>query len=359
MKMKQLSSIISIIAILASPQAFACTGISLKTSDGSKVIARTIEWGGSNLNSLYVIVPRGHTQISLTPEGFNGKQFTSKYGYVGLAVESKEYIAEGINERGLAGGLFYFPGSGKYVEYNSAEKENTIADLQLVSYILGRCSTIEEVKEEILRINIVNVDPRGSTLHWRFAQEDGKEIIVEIIDCKPVFYENTVGVITNSPRYDWHITNLNNYINLQGGNTPEHRLGNISFHNFGHGSSMTGLPGDFTPPSRFVRAAFFVNTAPVKEKTIEVVEQCFHILNNFDIPIGTEFSFKEKVTDIPSATQWTSASDLKNRIIYFRTMYNSEIRYINLKKINFGTIEFQAKPLDEHMHESMTEIEVK
>ena len=119
---------------------------------------------------------------------------------------------------------------------------------------------------------------------------------------------------------------------------------------------MTGLPGDFTPPSRFVRAAFFVNTAPVKEKTIEVVEQCFHILNNFDIPIGTEFSFKEKVPDIPSATQWTSASDLKNRIIYYRTMYNSEIRYIDLKKIDFSTTEFQVKPLDEHLYESMTEI---
>lgn len=357
--MKQLSTILSTVAILGSIPAFACTGISLRSIDGSKVIARTIEWGGSDLKSLFVIVPRGYTQISLTPEGFNGKQFTSRYGYVGLAVESKEYIAEGINERGLAGGLFYFPGSGKYVEYNPAEKEKTIADLQLVSYILGRCSTIEEVKEEILRINIVNVDPRGSTIHWRFAQEDGKEIIVEIIDRKVTFHENTIGVITNSPRYDWHITNLNNYINLQGGNTPEHRLGNISFHNFGHGSSMTGLPGDFTPPSRFVRAAFFVNTAPLKEKTIEVVEQCFHILNNFDIPIGTEFSSEEKVTDIPSATQWTSASDLRNRIIYYRTMYNSEIRYIDLKKIDFCTTEFLFKPLDKHLHESMTEIEVK
>ena len=96
MKMKQLSTILSTMAILGSIPAFACTGISLRSIDGSKVIARTIEWGGSNLNSLYVIVPRGHTQISLTPEGFNGKQFTSRYGYVGLAVESKEYIEKAV-----------------------------------------------------------------------------------------------------------------------------------------------------------------------------------------------------------------------------------------------------------------------
>ena len=40
----------------------ACTGITLKSRDGSTVVARTIEWGGSDLNSRYVIVPRGYVQ---------------------------------------------------------------------------------------------------------------------------------------------------------------------------------------------------------------------------------------------------------------------------------------------------------
>ena len=44
-------------------------------------------------------------------------EFTSRYGYVGLAVEQKEFVAEGLNEAGLSAGLFYFPGYGKYEEF--------------------------------------------------------------------------------------------------------------------------------------------------------------------------------------------------------------------------------------------------
>ena len=64
----------------------ACTGITLKSRDGSTVVARTIEWGGSDLNSRYVIVPRSYVQQSLLPDGKkNGLVFTAQYGYVGMA----------------------------------------------------------------------------------------------------------------------------------------------------------------------------------------------------------------------------------------------------------------------------------
>ena len=66
---------------------------------------------------------------------------------------------------------------------------------------------------------------------------------------------------------------------------------------------MLGLPGDITPPSRFVRAAFYQTSAPVQQNPEQTVRQCFQILNNFDIPIGIEFSEGETPTDIPSATQ--------------------------------------------------------
>ena len=105
-------------ALTFAPQtAEACTGITLTAKDNAHVVARTIEWGGSELNSQYVIVPRGYSQQSLTPGGsLSGMEFTSRYGYVGLAVEQKEFVAEGLNEAGLSAGLFYFPGHGKYEE---------------------------------------------------------------------------------------------------------------------------------------------------------------------------------------------------------------------------------------------------
>ena len=98
--------------------AGACTGITLVSKDGARVLARTIEWGGSNLNSRSVVVPRGYTQPILLPAGKQGTLFTAQYGYVGFAVEQEIFVAEGMNEAGLSAGLFYFPGYGQYPEYD-------------------------------------------------------------------------------------------------------------------------------------------------------------------------------------------------------------------------------------------------
>ena len=100
------------IAVLLSFQlkADACTGITLRTTNGSPVTARTIEWAGNDLGSCYTIVPRGYSQRSYTSSGSkDGMMFTARYGYVGLAVEKEEFVVEGINESGLPAGLFYFP----------------------------------------------------------------------------------------------------------------------------------------------------------------------------------------------------------------------------------------------------------
>ena len=110
---------------------------------------------------------------------------------------------------------------------------------------------------------------------------------------------------------------------------------------------MLGLPGDFTSPSRFVRAAFFQQTAPRQADATGCVMQAFHLLNNFDIPIGTELPAEQAPADAPSATQFTVASDVRNRMIYFRTMYNANIRCIDLKSIDFDRVAYRATPLDE------------
>lgn len=125
--------LLGLAAMLPAP-AEACTGITLTAADGSQVVARTIEWGGSDLNSGYVIVPRGYAQQSMVAGGAKeGKAFKARYGYVGLTVEMQEFVAEGLNEAGLSAGLFYFPAYGKYVDYDPARKAESVADLQLVS----------------------------------------------------------------------------------------------------------------------------------------------------------------------------------------------------------------------------------
>ena len=50
---------ISVFMLLANSQGInACTGIQITAADGTKILARTIEWKGGNLNSKLIIMPR-------------------------------------------------------------------------------------------------------------------------------------------------------------------------------------------------------------------------------------------------------------------------------------------------------------
>lgn len=342
-----------------TPKASACTGITLQTTAGHPVAARTIEWAGNDLNSRYTIVPRGYSQRSMVPGGKKeGKRFTARYGYVGLAVEQAEFVVEGINEAGLSAGLFYFPGYGTYETYNPENREETVSDLQLVSWMLSNFKRIDEVKDAIGKIHIVTIDPRGSTVHWRVTEESGRQVVIEIVDKQVRIYENEIGVLTNSPGFEWHLTNLNNYVNLFAGPISERKVGILSLKAFGGGGGMLGIPGDMTPPSRFVRAAFFQATAPKMDTAEKTVTQAFHILNNFDIPTGIQFAEGQEVPDIPSATQWTVATDIVGRRIYYRTMHNSTIRCFDLKAINFGKVKYQSEPLDKVKEQPIEMVQV-
>lgn len=337
----------------------ACTGITLKSKDGAVIAARTIEWAESMMHNMYVVVPRNQELQSLTPSGMDGVTFKAKHGFIGLAVEQKEFMVEGINEKGLSAGLFYFPNYGKYQPYDETKKDQCLADFQVVSYVLAECSNIDEVKEALSKVRIINIDPRSSTVHWRFTEPSGRQVVLEIVDEVMHFYENPLGVLTNSPGIEWHWTNLNNYINLQPGNAPEHSFGPLDMKNLGHGSGLLGLPGDFTPPSRFVRAAFFQLTAPQQPTARESVVQAFHLLNNFDIPTGTELPWGKASVELPSATQFTVASDTHNRMLYYRTMYNSNIRCIDLATIDFDQVKYHSEPLDKEKKQPIEMITIR
>jgi choloylglycine hydrolase len=134
---------------LYADKASACTGISLTAQDGSKVVARTVEWAATPMQCGYVVAPRGHMHQSYTPTGENGLKYKGVYGYVGIYTEYEPFVVEGVNEAGLSAGLFFFPQYGEYAPYNSADNDKTICDMQFVSWVLSQCSTIDQVKEEL------------------------------------------------------------------------------------------------------------------------------------------------------------------------------------------------------------------
>ena len=112
---------------------------------------------------------------------------------------------------------------------------------------------------------------------------------------------------------------------------------------------MIGLPGDFTPPSRFVRAVAFSMSARPTADGPETIYEVFRILDNFNIPLGaSEGSGATNTAGMRSSTLWTSAHDLANKVMYYHTQHNRQVRMIDIRRLNFDTIdEIQTFPLDE------------
>lgn len=339
-------------------EAKACTGITLHTTSNQPITARTIEWAAAPLNLVYVVVPRGHVHQSLLPDNTNkGMRYSSKYGYVGVSVEDPAYVMEGINELGLSAGLFYFPDYGEYMPYDPNLKDLTISDMQFVSWVLASFSSIDDLVEHLDAIRVVGVDPRASTVHWRVTEPSGRQVVIEIINQHINIHENPLGVLTNSPSLDWHLTNLNNYINLNPGSAPAHMLGNQSLHSFSGGTSMLGLPGDMSSPSRFVRATFLQSTAPVYDDPMQTVILAFHLMNHFDIPVGLQYTDTALIPDMHSATQVTIVTDLVSGRLYYRTMYDSSIRCLRLCDMEFDELRCHYEPLDFIAQETIEYIE--
>jgi choloylglycine hydrolase len=90
-------------------------------------------------------------------------------------------------------------------------------------------------------------------LHHIVSDATGASIVIEYMDGQLSVTDNKVGAMTNSPGYDWHLLNLRNYANLQPQAAAPRTIDGVSLAPFEAGSGMLGLPGDFTPPSRFVR----------------------------------------------------------------------------------------------------------
>lgn len=336
-----------------------CTGIRLIAKDHTVVHARTMEFAADILSDV-IVIPKGYERTGSTPAmgvepPLPGKKWTSKYASVGMSALGLPVIIDGLNEVGLAIGLFYFPGFAEYMPYSRSDAENTLAPWELGSWILENFETVDQVKTAIKDIVVPGVvlaefDPNASPpVHFVVHDASGKSIVIEYVGGKLNVHDNPLGVVANSPTFDWHITNLRNYVNFSFTNAPAMELGSVTLSPLGQGSGMLGIPGDFTPPSRFVRAVAYtqsVSEAFNQESSEgeyfhaatgeDAILQAFHILNNFDIPKGVAREHKHESestgkTLVPADyTLWTSASDLQAKQYYFRTYENSQIRMLDL-----------------------------
>ena len=248
---------VSSLELLSSAQA--CTGIMLRTADGSVVHGRTVEFG-ILVEVDQAIIPRGHEFIAKAPDG-PGMKYKARYGCLGLYTFKNLALCDGMNEKGLAVGAFYFPTFAKYTEVTKENRDKALSPADFPNWVLTQFATVGEVQAAIEAGQAVIVPtvldgwgPVAPPFHYVAYDKTGASIAIEPVDGKLKVTRNPLGVFTNSPTFDWHLTNLRNYIALNPRNVPPVELEGLKLQAFGQGSGMLGLPGDFTPPSRFVRA---------------------------------------------------------------------------------------------------------
>ena len=345
---KILLTLVAFLTMLTNSDA--CTHITLKGADGTVVTGRTLEWESFDLHMNLHIVPRNTRLRSLPmPDKKAGATWEAKYGFVGIDILGLT-LADAMNEKGLSALMLYFPGSAGYPAYDPAQAAESITAADLTKWAVNRFDSVAQVREALRSIQVAPYSHPSVggvvDMHWAIADATGEQIVVEYVNGELHIYDASLGVMTNSPPYDWHLTNLRNYINMRPVAWPDVNLAGIELKPIGAGSGMLGLPGDITPPSRFIRAVAFSQTARDTTGGYDTVREVFRILDNFNVPIEKVSLEELKAQGLDplrfSGTQYTCAYDMKNLVLYYHTDNDRSVRKVNLGAIDFGSLK---KPL--------------
>jgi len=313
-----------------------CTSFRIKAEDGTVVVARSNEFG-IDAQSQIVYEPAGKHFQTTAPEGMEGLGWTSKYAFLGInGLGLKECFGEGMNAAGLSVEALYFSEG----EYEAPGRLN-ISSNDLVTWLLGNFSSVLEVKDALPTVCVWpdSVEAIGGpfTLHYAIHDPSGASIVLEFLKGAKHVHENPIGVMTNLPEFRWHLTNLRNYLPLSPSSPTLSNFSGVSLKPIGTGSGWLGVPGDWSPPSRFVRIAYLVHSTPRAKNRDEAISLARHILNTVDIPKGSilaELHVNENDSaPLQEYTQWSVLLDLSNRVFHYHTYHDTNIRSIDLKRL--------------------------
>lgn len=342
------SSILASLMLLSPAVSSACTSFLLSGSDGGFVYGRTLEFG-MDINSKGIAVPRGQAMQGTGIDGKpgSGLNWTTKYAAFGASGLDLPILVDGMNEKGLAGGMLYLPNVSEYQEVSPSESSNSIASYEMLVFALTNYATVDEVKSGFRALK-VNRSPQKLfkgvvPLHLTLHDATGKSIVIEYIGGELQISDNPTSVLTNAPQFSWHLSALGNYAGLSTSDPKPMKMGDARFGPPSSGGGMTGLPGDFSSPSRFIRAFFMKQNAPTDKTTLEQVGTAFHFLNNFDIPPGmvslsSGFGGSSGGYEI---TYYASVSDIKNKVFYIRTHDNPTIQSIDMANLDLDAKEIR------------------
>lgn len=321
-----------------------CSAMSWESEDGKHFWGRNFDFNRFDEGSGVLFLPQGTPVCAFMREGeARGEAYPAKYACLGmgtLSIPGAPVLYDGVNEAGLAGGQLYFR---EFAQYEHAAGQGTVPVQPglALPYILSQCATCEEAAREFLGgLTLVREPLFGAVppLHWCFSDRTGETIVVEPRAGGVRVHRNTVGVMTNSPDYEWHERNLLCYAHLRNADYEGLTVCGKGFKQCFSGSGALGLPGDWSSPSRFVRLCFLREHAVRGRGEEECVARMFRLFESAAFPLGAV-----RVSDFSDVTEhdkevlpfdytvYTSAACLESLRYYWTSYENMRVQFADMR----------------------------
>ena len=313
-----------------------CTAATYKTKD---------HYFGRNLDLEYSY----NESVTVTPRNFvlNFKKVPAlekHYAMIGMAAVMNSYplYYEATNEKGLSMAGLNFPGNADYKP--EAEGKDNVTPFEFIPWILGQCADVSEVRVLLERINLVDIcfspELPLATLHWIISDRE-ESITVESVKDGLKVYDNPVGVLTNNPTFDYHMTNLCNYMSLSSEAPVNSFSDKVKLETYSRGMGAMGLPGDLSSASRFVKAAFTKLNSLSGDSESASISQFFHILGSVAQQRGCVHMGEGKY----EITIYSSCCNTDKGIYYYTTYENSQITGIDMHHENLDSALLISYPI--------------
>ncbi len=324
-----------------------CTSLGYKDASGRMYFGRTLELT-VDLPYQVLHLPAGSETVSDVP-GHPAVTFNARYGLLAVAMPARVPTAqapmtladlkvlEGLNDQGLTFSLLSYPAAaGKQASVAATQAVLSASDLG--AWALGQFATVAEVKAGLVAqpVMLQPLQLLGgveSPFHYVVHDATGASLVIEFDHGTMTVYDNPVGVMTNGPKFDWHLTNLDNYTFLSNVDKPSAMFGSYKALQPDSGIATAGLPSSNTSVGRFVRAVYYAQFTEKAATPDLAVQTLAHVMNNFDRPRGVTIDYPDGAGShmevkglaesdaAPYATEftcWTSLSDLDRKLFFVR-----------------------------------------
>jgi len=167
---------------------------------------------------------------------------------------------------------------------------------------------------------------------YRIPHCQENAILEEIVWCMKMLYRTeAAGVLANEPHLPFHMLNLAQYMELTSAPSENRFAPEVMLSQYSKGMGAIGLPGDWSSPSRFVRAAFAKFNSVCSEECDDV-EQFFRVMGTVAQVRGCVRPGEGKY----DRTIYTGCCDGEKGIYYYSTYEDGAVRSVDMHKTDMG-----------------------